>query len=132
MLAIPISTVASEFAFSTRECVLDSLRSLLSPNTIEALICTQNWLKDAKKRKPLKLQECMDNVEDMDGFEIDIGKNIYIYIYIFILFVVCINCLFICLMLKNHFVLNEIVEIASVCPMPMEEDPSTVVLDDDE
>ena len=37
-----------------------------------------------------------------------------------------------CLMLKNHFVLNEIVEIASVCLMPMEEDPSTVVLDDDE
>ena len=33
----------------------------------------------------------MDNVEDMDGFEIDNGKYIYIYIYIFILFVVCIN-----------------------------------------
>ena len=29
----------------------------------------------------------MDNVEDMDGFEIDNGKNIYM----FILFVVCIN-----------------------------------------
>ena len=42
------------------------------------------------------------------------------------------NCLFICSMLKNNFVLNGIVEIASVCPMPMEEDPSTVVLDDDE
>ena len=48
------------------------------------------------------------------------------------LFIVCINCLFMCLMLKNHFVLNEIVEIASVCLIPMEEDPSTVVLDDDE
>ena len=33
----------------------------------------------------------MDNVEDVDGFEIDIGKYIYIYIYMFILFVVCIN-----------------------------------------
>ena len=68
----------------------------------------------------------MDNVEDMDGFEIDIGK------YMFILFVVYINCLFICSMLKNHFVLHGIVEIALVCPIPMEEDPSTVVLDDDE
>ena len=29
----------------------------------------------------------MDNVEDMDGFEIDTGKNIYM----FILFIVCIN-----------------------------------------
>ena len=58
----------------------------------------------------------MDNVEDMDGFEIDTGK------YMFILFVVYINCLFICSMLKNHFVLNGIVEIPSVYPMPMEED----------
>ena len=53
-------------------------------------------------------------------------------IYVFILFVVCINCLFICSMLKNHFVLNGIVEIASICPMPMEEDPNTILLDDDE
>ena len=68
----------------------------------------------------------MDNVEDVDGFEIDTSK------YMFILFVVYINCLFICSMLTNHFILNWIVEIASVYPMPMEEDPSTVVLDDDE
>ena len=79
-----------------------------------------------RKKIPMKLRKCMDNVEDVDGFEIDIGKNIYM----FILFVVCINCLFICSMLKNHFVLNGIVEIALVCPMSMEEDPSTVVLDD--
>ena len=79
-----------------------------------------------RKKIPMKLRKCMDNVEDVDGFEIDIGKNIYM----FILFVVYINCLFICSMLKNHFVLNGIVEIALVCPMSMEEDPSTVVLDD--
>ena len=81
-----------------------------------------------RKKIPIKLLECMDNVEDIDGFEIDTSKSIYV----FILFVVCINCLFIFSMLKNHFVLNGIVEIASVCPMPIEEDPSTVVLDDDE
>ena len=129
VLAIPISTVASKSTFSTGGGhVLDSFRSSLSSNTVEALICTQNWLKDAKKRRPLKLQECMDNMEDMDGFEIDTGKNMYM----FILFVVYINSLFICSMLTNHFILNGIVEIASVCPMPMKEDPSTVVLDDDE
>ena len=50
----------------------------------------------------------------------------------FILLVVYINCLFICSMLMNHFILNGIIEIASVCPMLMKEDPSTVVLDDDE
>ena len=60
---------------------------------------------------------------------------IYIYIYIYVHFVCCtyqlFNCLFIFSMLKNHFVLNGIVEIASVCPM-LTEDPSTVVLDGDE
>ena len=70
----------------------------------------------------------MNNVEDMNGFEIDTGKNIYM----FIVFVVYINCLFICSMLMSYFILNGIVEIALVCPMPMEEDPSIVVLDDDE
>ena len=59
-------------------------------------------------------------------------KYIYIYIYIYVLFVVYINYLFIFSMLKNLIVLNGIVEITSVCLMPMEEDPSIVVLDDDE
>ena len=72
---------------SYRGHVLDSFRSALSPNIVEALICTQNQLKDAKKKRLVKLWECMDNVEDMDGFEIDNGKNIYM----FILFIVCIN-----------------------------------------
>ena len=105
---------------------MDSFRSSLSPNTVETLICTKNWLKDVKKKRPIRLWECMDNVEDMDGFEINIGK------YMFIVFVVYISCLFICSMLMSYFILNGIVEIALVCPMPMEEDPSTVVLDDDE
>ncbi|XP_042984743.1 zinc finger BED domain-containing protein RICESLEEPER 3-like [Carya illinoinensis] len=33
-------------AFSTGGRVLDSYRSLLSPSTVEALVCTQNWLSD--------------------------------------------------------------------------------------
>ena len=41
-LAIIVSIVASEPAFSTGGCVLDSFRSSLSLNTVEALICTQN------------------------------------------------------------------------------------------
>ncbi|KAF7135640.1 hypothetical protein RHSIM_Rhsim08G0133300 [Rhododendron simsii] len=41
VLAIPVSTVSSESAFSTGGCVIDSYRSSLFPKTVEALICTQ-------------------------------------------------------------------------------------------
>ncbi|KAL4013587.1 hypothetical protein IC575_025759 [Cucumis melo] len=45
IFAVPVSTVASESAFSTGGRILDSFRSSLSPKTMEALICTQNWIR---------------------------------------------------------------------------------------
>nr|KAJ0192287.1 hypothetical protein LSAT_V11C800399250 [Lactuca sativa] len=44
VLAMPISTVASESAFSTGGRVIDKYRSSLNTETAEALICTQDWL----------------------------------------------------------------------------------------
>ncbi|KAL5546104.1 hypothetical protein UlMin_005791 [Ulmus minor] len=45
ILAILMSSVASESAFSTSGRILSPYRSRLHPNTLEALICTQNWIK---------------------------------------------------------------------------------------
>ena len=45
ILAIPISTIASESAFSTSGRILDGFRSSLTPMRLQALICTQDWLR---------------------------------------------------------------------------------------
>ncbi|KAH9698203.1 BED-type domain-containing protein [Citrus sinensis] len=45
VLAIPVSTVASESAFSTGGRVLDEYRSSMTPDMVEALILTQNWFE---------------------------------------------------------------------------------------
>lgn len=45
VLAIQVSTVASESAFSTGGRVIDPFRSSLTPKSVEALVCFQNWLR---------------------------------------------------------------------------------------
>jgi hypothetical protein len=47
--AIPVSTVASESTFSTSGRVLSEHRSRLTPGMLEALMCTQNWLRNQYK-----------------------------------------------------------------------------------
>nr|KAJ0187181.1 hypothetical protein LSAT_V11C900497080 [Lactuca sativa] len=45
LLAMPISTIASESTFSTGGRVIDKYRSSLNTKTAEALICRQDWLR---------------------------------------------------------------------------------------
>ena len=45
ILAIPISTVASEATFSAGTRVIDTYRASLAPKTVEMLMCTGDWCR---------------------------------------------------------------------------------------
>ena len=76
IFAVPVSTVASESAFSTGGRVLDPFRSSLLPSTVEALICTQNWIR--KSSTPINLRDALDEVEQLEKIE---SGNISFLIY---------------------------------------------------
>jgi hypothetical protein len=55
VMAIQVSTVASESAFSAAGRVLDPYRNRLDPEIVEALICTKDWVAAARKGDDLLL-----------------------------------------------------------------------------
>lgn len=63
VLAMSVSTVASESAFSTGGRILDPFRSSLHPGTVEMLVCTQNWLQSNHR---ICLRKAMDDVEQIE------------------------------------------------------------------
>ncbi|KAL6571301.1 hypothetical protein OROHE_002944 [Orobanche hederae] len=66
VLAIQVSSVASESAFSTGGHVIDLFRSRLDPNMVEALVCTKDWVAASRKGS----QKCIPSiVGDLDVME---------------------------------------------------------------
>ncbi|XP_052620942.1 zinc finger BED domain-containing protein RICESLEEPER 4-like [Lactuca sativa] len=81
VLGMPISTVASESAFSTGGRVIDKFRSSLTPNTAKALICTQDWLRATSpdlQETPihgLQLEELLVNLDNLEIDYFEKGKR---------------------------------------------------------
>jgi hypothetical protein len=68
VLTIPITTVAFELATSTEGCVIDPFWSSLAAKTMEALVCTQNWLTSS----PISAHESyLFNVEDEESYKLE-------------------------------------------------------------
>ncbi|CAN1318926.1 Putative AC transposase [Linum perenne] len=73
ILAIPISTVPSESAFSAGGRVLGSFRSSLSPKIVEAVICCGDWMRSSKFSS-IRDEEDDLNVTMDEGKELEDGK----------------------------------------------------------
>ncbi|XP_074278339.1 zinc finger BED domain-containing protein RICESLEEPER 2-like [Silene latifolia] len=71
VLAIPISTVALESAFSTGGRTLDQFRSSLTPKTVQGLVCTQDWIRAEIRKSKIEVEE---SLEDLEKLEEDVGK----------------------------------------------------------
>ncbi|XP_050222824.1 uncharacterized protein LOC126672918 [Mercurialis annua] len=75
ILAVPISTVASESTFSTGGRILDPFRCSLTPKIVEGLIYGQDWLRES--RQPLCVEELLDEIENIK--KVSISSTILIH-----------------------------------------------------
>lgn len=76
ILAIPVSSVASESAFSTSGRILDQYRSSLTPYMVEALILTQDWLRSSlQSDATVSLVQILEETEFMDLLAEEIRKS---------------------------------------------------------
>ncbi|CAI9296930.1 unnamed protein product [Lactuca saligna] len=81
VLGMPISTVASESAFSTGGRVIDESRSSLTHVTAEALICAQDWIRDTpidiqfKNMTTLYMEETREKLVPIETEELGCGQG---------------------------------------------------------
>ena len=71
VLAILVSTLASESTFSTGSRIVDPFRSSLSPLMVQNLVCAQNWLQ---ARVPISHRQSRDEVEALEEEFHDLGN----------------------------------------------------------
>uniref|UniRef100_A0A7N0TTA3 Transposase n=1 Tax=Kalanchoe fedtschenkoi TaxID=63787 RepID=A0A7N0TTA3_KALFE len=80
VLAVPVSTVASESAFSTGGRILDPFRSSLSTEMVEMLVCCQDWLR--ADSTSVSMEENLDQIDVTDtGRFLKLHKELFLFEY---------------------------------------------------
>ncbi|KAG6532332.1 hypothetical protein ZIOFF_006172 [Zingiber officinale] len=65
ILSVPISTVASESAFSTGGRILNQYRSAMKSDVVEALVCCRDWLAGGKETTEVGLNDLTENIMNL-------------------------------------------------------------------
>nr|DAD47520.1 TPA_asm: hypothetical protein HUJ06_017457 [Nelumbo nucifera] len=65
VLSVLISTVASEYAFSTGGRVLDAFRSSLTPKIAKALVCAQDWIRSSQYA--INVEEDLEEFNELEN-----------------------------------------------------------------
>ena len=71
VLAVLVSTVASESAFSIGGHIVDPFRSSLSPLMVQNFVCSQNWLQAIV---PISHRQSRDDVEALEEELLNLGN----------------------------------------------------------
>ena len=80
VLAVPVSTVASESAFNTRGHILDPFRSSLSPLIVQNLVCAQDWLQALVL---ISFHKSKDEVEVLEDEFHDLGNMLTSKLFVY-------------------------------------------------
>jgi len=75
VLAVPISTVASELTFSSDGLILDLFRSSLTPRMVQTLLCIEDWLRVIMSSTKMSVEEDLNALEthDIDKFALNLN-----------------------------------------------------------
>ncbi|KAH7854255.1 hypothetical protein Vadar_011773 [Vaccinium darrowii] len=65
ILSIPITTVASESAFSNGGRIVDKYRSSIIPKNVDALLCTRDWQYNATSEQNIVVEDLEEEKEKL-------------------------------------------------------------------